>query len=188
MLSKIALTVAALFTTTTCTTHAFTDNHAYHHHTPCSACPSRCNSMLSVLPTDFADASSILISNSAAGVLLNPDIQAEVLSDGSHAFLDLPSLMSGGLGFGKKNKKPFQLSGLKMRYAQVIGRLMMLAIGLLPQHGFPPEEMAVQLLLLGMSMKPIMRSIKLYKCISSSNCAEDCEVKLQNLESAFDLR
>eukprot|EP00751_Fragilariopsis_kerguelensis_P047462 CAMPEP_0171046256 /NCGR_PEP_ID=MMETSP0736-20130129/49382_1 /TAXON_ID=186038 /ORGANISM="Fragilariopsis kerguelensis, Strain L26-C5" /LENGTH=156 /DNA_ID=CAMNT_0011497173 /DNA_START=93 /DNA_END=559 /DNA_ORIENTATION=- len=46
----------------------------------------------------------------------------------------------------------------------------------LPHHGVHPEEMAVQLFLLSVSMKPIIRSVQLYQCITSAkgDCAEEC--------------
>ena len=104
--------------------------------------------------------------------ILTPDIQAQVLSDGSHALMDFPDL------FNKPSK-------LKMRYAQVIGRLMIIGIGLLPNHEFHSEEMAFQLVLLGLSMKPVIRSIKLYICITSDKCMEECELELHDLESSL---
>ena len=104
--------------------------------------------------------------------ILTPDIQAQVLSDGSHALMDFPDL------FNKPSK-------LQMRYAQVIGRLMIIGIGLLPNHAFHSEEMVFQLFLLGVSMKPVIRSIKLYRCITSDKCMEECELELHDLESSL---
>jgi len=67
-----------------------------------------------------------------------------------------------------------KISKLRMQYAQVFGRLMILGTSFLPHHGVHPEEMAVQLFLLSVSMKPIIRSVKLYNCITSAkgNCAK----------------
>jgi hypothetical protein len=104
--------------------------------------------------------------------ILTPDVQAQVLSDGSHALMDFPCM------FNKPSK-------LQMRYAQVIGRIMIIGIGLLPNHAFHPEEMAFQLFLLGVSMKPVIRSIKLYRCITSDKCLEECELELHDLESSL---
>ena len=140
---------------------------------------------LNLSPTGISDVSSVLLANydvqtlgfetfkklEASIQVLDPDFEAEMLSDGSYALMNLPILFSNP-------------SKLQMRYAQMIGRLMCLGIGSLPNHGMHAEEIAVQVFLLGMSMKPIIRSIKLYRCISSSQCAEECELELSELEAS----
>lgn len=146
------------------------------------------NVAVSLSPTDIPELSSILMAKYDAKSLgldalrktlkpvskiCNPDLQARVISDGSHALMDFPGLW---------NKQP---SKLQMRYAQVVGRLMILGIGFLPDHGFSPEEVAVQLFLLGVSMKPVIRSIKLYRCIASSRCIDECELELHDLETSL---
>ncbi len=151
---------------------------------------SRRASSLSVSPTDFTDVSSIVLAKcdvhtmglgvafkkmEVGAKILNPDVGAQFLSDGSHALMDFPSV------FGGKMK----LSKLQIRYAQVVGRLMILGIGLLPHHGFAPEELGVQLFLLGVSMKPVIRSLQLYRCISSTRCLEECELELEELEESL---
>merc|ERR1712161_99192 len=81
-----------------------------------------------------------------------------------------------------------KISKLRMQYAQVFGRMMILGTTFLPHHGVHPEEMAVQLFLLSVSMKPIMRSMKLYNCITKSakgNCAEECALEVEELEAAL---
>lgn len=145
--------------------------------------PTRSNrvSSLSMMPTDFADASSLLLVKSDAKALafnvlqkINPELGAQILSDGSHALMDFPTIF-------QQNK----YTKIQMRYANVMGRLMILGIGLLPHHGFTPEELGVQLFLLGVSMKPVIRSIQLYRCISSSQCLEECELELDELEESL---
>ena len=142
---------------------------------------------LSFSPTDITDVGSLVLAKNdvktlslgaikkveAGRKILNPDVGAQVLSDGSHAVMDFPNVFNP------------KLSKLKIRYAQVIGRLMILGIGFLPHHGFQPEELTVQLFLLGVSMKPVMRSIKLYRCIASSKCIDECELELHDLESSL---
>ena len=134
-----------------------------------SSASGNINIAVYLTPTDFFDVSSLLLvkydtKNLGMGVLAKKvaaggakminglDVAAQVLSDGSHALMDFPSIF----------KKP---SKLRMRYAQVMGRLMIIGIGFLPNHGFHTEELAVQLFFLGVSMKPIIRSIKLYQYI-----------------------
>ena len=84
-----------------------------------------------------------------------------------------------------------KISTLRMRYAQVFGRLMILGTTFLPHHGVHPEELAVQLFLLSVSMKPIIRSMQLYHCITSStkegDCAEECALELEELEAALNI-
>jgi hypothetical protein len=162
-----------------------------------SANYKRTTTAVSLVPTpsDFADASSLLLvkydtkmlgmkmfvkeSGGAATAVLKTktDVAAQVLNDGSHALLDFPSIFNTNT-----NKKQ---SKLRMRYAQVAGRLMVLGIGLLPNHGFHAEEIAVQLFLLAVSMKPVIRSIQLYQCLSSAQCVEECELELDDLEQSL---
>ncbi len=130
------------------------------------------NVALSFAPSDFTDVGSLVLAKCTINGV-SPDVGAQVLSDGSHALMDFPTIFK---------TKP---SKLHMRYAQVIGRLMILGTGLLPHHGFCPEELAVQVFLLGVSMKPIIRSIQLYRCIVSTECNEACELELCNLERSL---
>merc|ERR1712071_652672 len=77
-----------------------------------------------------------------------------------------------------------KISKLRMQYAQVFGRLMVLGTNsFLPHHGVHSEEMAVQLFLLSVSMKPIIRSVQLYKCITSAK--EECALEFEELEAAL---
>ena len=52
---------------------------------------------------------------------------------------------------------------------------MILGTRFLPHHGVHPEELVVQLFLLSVSMKPIIRSVQLSNCITSAKgeCAEE---------------
>uniref|UniRef100_A0A7S4ACN0 Uncharacterized protein n=1 Tax=Pseudo-nitzschia australis TaxID=44445 RepID=A0A7S4ACN0_9STRA len=148
------------------------------------------NIAVSLMPTpsDFTDASSLLLvkfdsKKLGVGVLAkktsmiprtNADITAQVLNDTSHVLMDFPSIF-------QKTKQP----RLRMRYAQVMGRVLVLGTSLLPHHGVCVEETVVQLFLLGLSMKPIIRSIKLYRCIADSKCAEECTIELEDLERSL---
>ena len=67
-----------------------------------------------------------------------------------------------------------------MQYAQFVGRrLLGISCGFVPNHGFHIEEVNMQLVLLGMNLSPILRSMILLKCINSDNsdCAEECELE-----------
>ena len=104
--------------------------------------------------------------------------------------MDFPSLFTGSsnnnknsTGSSKKKTSTTLLaSPLRMKYAQFVGRLLWLSCGLVPNHGFHIEEIMIQLVLLGVNMRPIIRSMILLKCINSgdkSNCAEECELELE---------
>merc|ERR1712238_597703 len=108
-----------------------------------------------------------------AKAIVNP---AQVLSDASYVVMD-----------PHKFFPDIKISKLRMQYAQVFGRMMILGTTFLPHHGVHPEEMAVQLFLLSVSMKPILRSMKLYHCITAaatttkegSTCATECALELE---------
>lgn len=146
---------------------------------------------LNMVDPDIVGASSILLakfdaksvgagllakkSGAAKAATMSSDLTAQVLGDSSHLLMDFPEVVF------KKQKK----MSLKVRYAQVLGRLMILGIGLLPNHGFHAEETAVQLFLLGVSLKPVIRSIQLYKCVASKKCVEECEIEFEELEKSL---
>eukprot|EP00535_Pseudo-nitzschia_heimii_P010258 CAMPEP_0197191070 /NCGR_PEP_ID=MMETSP1423-20130617/22733_1 /TAXON_ID=476441 /ORGANISM="Pseudo-nitzschia heimii, Strain UNC1101" /LENGTH=147 /DNA_ID=CAMNT_0042643607 /DNA_START=77 /DNA_END=516 /DNA_ORIENTATION=- len=138
------------------------------------------NVAVSLTPVDFADTTSMLPEMpslllakyhvktmgleavtrkvKAAADLVDPDVQAQVLNDGSRLLMDFPDLITTSTD-SKATK-----TRLRTRYAQIAGRLMILGISMVPGHGFPPEELAIQLFFLGVSLKPVVRSFKLYKC------------------------
>merc|ERR1712194_423621 len=66
---------------------------------------------------------------------------------------------------------------------------MVLGTTFLSHHGVNPEELAVQLFLLSVSMKPIIRSVQLYKCITSAKgeCEEECALEFDELESSLNM-
>jgi len=137
------------------------------------------SSSLSFSPTDIGGVATLL-SLKFEGVkhIANP---AQVLSDASYVVMDPTKFFPG-----------IKISKLRMQYAQVFGRLMILGTTFLPHHGVHPEEMAVQLFLLSTSMKPIIRSTKLYQCIaasksSESNCVEECKLEIEDLEASLDV-
>jgi hypothetical protein len=109
----------------------------------------------------------------AAAHSINPDAQAEILADSAFALTEFPTFLPD-----------IKTSKLRIKYAQAIGRVLIIGIGFLPNHSFHPEELAIQLFLLSGSMKPIIRSIKLFRCIAASNCnAEECELDYDNLDT-----
>ena len=89
-----------------------------------------------------------------ATAIASPDKQAEVLSDSSFALSVYPTFLSD-----------MKTSKLRIKLAQVLGRIFIIDISLLPGHPFHPEELAIQLFLLGASLQPIIRSFKLLRKI-----------------------
>ena len=80
-----------------------------------------------------------------------------------------------------------KISKLRMSYAQVFGQLTLIGSSILlyQQQQIHLEEMAVELFLLSFSMKPVIRSIRLFRYISTSNCSndEECVLEFDELET-----
>ena len=145
-----------------------------------------------ISPQDIASTASTAskhLINVVVTTRIPTDVEVQILSDSSHAFMDFPSLFTGSsnnnknsTGSSKKKTSTLLASPLRMKYAQFVGRLLWLSCGLVPNHGFHIEEIMIQLVLLGVNMRPIIRSMILLKCINSgdkSNCAEECELELE---------
>jgi len=139
--------------------------------------PTRRKSALSFSPTDIGGAATLL-SMKIDGVkaIVNP---TQVLTDAMYVVMD-----------PHKFFPDIKISKLRMQYAQVFGRMMILGTTFLPHHGVHPEELAVQLYLLSVSMKPIIRSVQLYNCITSAkgDCAKECALEFQELEAALTMQ
>jgi len=138
--------------------------------------PTRRKSALSFSPADIGGAATLLsMKLDGATAIVNP---TQVLTDASYVVMDPTKFFPD-----------IQISQLRMQYAQVLGRLMILGTSFLPHHGIHPEEMAVQLFLLSVSMKPIIRSVQLYKCITSAKgeCEEECALEFEELEAALNM-
>jgi len=136
----------------------------------------RRSSKLGFSPADIGGAATLLsLKVDGASATIGAKLP-QVLSDASYVAMD-----------PNKFFPDIKISKLRMRYAQVFGRLMILGTSFLPHHGVHPEELAVQLFLLSVSMKPIIRSVKLYNCISSNkgDCAEECALEFEELEAAL---
>mmetsp|Transcript_52021 Transcript_52021/g.59007 ORF Transcript_52021/g.59007 Transcript_52021/m.59007 type:complete len:228 (+) Transcript_52021:182-865(+) len=140
--------------------------------------PTRRKSALSFSPADIGGAATLLsMKLEGAKAIANP---TQVLTDASYVVMD-----------PNKFFPDIKISKLRMQYAQVFGRMMILGTTFLPHHGVHPEELAVQLYLLSVSMKPIIRSVQLYKCITNSakgNCAEECALEFEELEAALTIQ
>jgi len=147
------------------------------HQSGLSERPTRRKSALAFSPADIGGAATLLsMKLDGAKAIANP---TQVLTDASYVVMD-----------PNKFFPDIKISKLRMQYAQVFGRLMVLGTTFLPHHGVHPEELAVQLFLLSVSMKPIIRSVQLYKCITSAkgDCAEECALEFQELEAAFNIK
>jgi len=139
----------------------------------------RRSSKLSFSPSDIGGAATLLsLKIDGAASTIGAKLP-QVLSDASYVVMD-----------PNKFFPDIKISKLRMKYAQVFGRLMILGTSFLPHHGIHPEEMAVQLFLLSVSMKPIIRSIKLYNCINSAkgDCSEECALEFEELEAPLNIK
>jgi len=140
--------------------------------------PKRRKSALAFSPADIGGAATLLSMKvdavrGASSAMGGP---TQILTDASYVVMD-----------PNKFFPDIKVSKLRMQYAQVFGRLMVLGTTFLPHHGVHPEELAVQLFLLSVSMKPIIRSVQLYKCITSAKgeCAEECALEFEELEASL---
>jgi hypothetical protein len=75
----------------------------------------------------------------SAFTLFDPNVEAEVLTDMSHLALDFTSLSSSSKALLKKSS--------------VIGRVLILFADYIPDHSIHPEELAIQLIMLGVAIK-----------------------------------
>ena len=73
--------------------------------------------------------------------LLNPIVEAEVLTDISHVMMDFAVF--------------FTPSRSLLRCLSVVGRILVLSADYLPDHAVHPEELAVQLFLLAASLSNV---------------------------------
>jgi len=143
--------------------------------------PKRRKSALAFSPADIGGAATLLSMkvDAVRGASAAMGGPTQILTDASYVVMD-----------PNKFFPDIKVSKLRMQYAQVFGRLMVLGTTFLPHHGVHPEELAVQLFLLSVSMKPIIRSVQLYKCITSAKgeCAEECALEFQELEAALNIQ
>merc|ERR1712238_522126 len=142
--------------------------------------PTRRKSALAFSPADIGGAATLLSMKVDAVRGAMSSGPSQILTDASYVVMD-----------PNKFFPDIKVSKLRMQYAQVFGRLMVLGTTFLPHHGVHPEELAVQLFLLSVSMKPIIRSVQLYHCITSSakgECAEECALEFEELEAALHIQ
>jgi len=142
--------------------------------------PKRRKSALAFSPADIGGAATLLSMkvDAVRGASAAMGGPTQILTDASYVVMD-----------PNKFFPDIKVSKLRMQYAQVFGRLMVLGTTFLPHHGVHPEELAVQLFLLSVSMKPIIRSVQLYKCITSAKgeCADECALEFEELEAALNI-
>jgi len=142
--------------------------------------PTRRKSALAFSPADIGGAATLLSMkvDAVKGASAAMGGPTQILTDASYVVMD-----------PNKFFPDIKVSKLRMQYAQVFGRLMILGTTFLPHHGVHPEELAVQLFLLSVSMKPIIRSVQLYKCITSAKgeCEEECALEFEELEASLNI-
>jgi hypothetical protein len=88
----------------------------------------------------LATMSSLLFSMSTTpSTLLDPYVEAEVLTDMSHVALDFTSLLNSSKAFLKRSS--------------VIGRVLVIFADYIPDHSIHPEELVIQLIMLALAVK-----------------------------------
>ena len=97
----------------------------------------------SPLPSSIT--SALLLSMSTTfSTLLDPNVEAEILTDISHVVLDFTSLWNWS--------KPL------LKKTSVIGRVLVIFADYIPDHSIHPEELVIQLLMLGVAIKNLASS------------------------------
>jgi hypothetical protein len=86
--------------------------------------------------------------STASHSLMTPDVEAEVLTDVSHVMMDF----SGFLPNDTPSKSMLRC------FSVVVGRILVLSADYLPDHTVHPEELAVQLFLLTVSLNDILKA------------------------------
>ena len=109
---------------------------------------------------------SILLMKDLSGPLssiitADPDAEAEFLLDISHLLLDFTAF--------------YKFDGKFLNCAQIAGRISFILIDFLPGHAFNWEEMAVQLVLLGISLQRMMPDQE------EEEATEEVEVEIETL-------
>jgi hypothetical protein len=86
--------------------------------------------------------SSLLLSMSSTAsstLVLDPIVEAEVLTDMSHLALDFTSLLNSSKSL--------------LKTSSVIGRVLVIFADYIPDHSIHPEEFVIQLFMLGVAIK-----------------------------------
>jgi hypothetical protein len=87
--------------------------------------------------------------SAASQSLINPDVEAEVLTDMSHVLMGFSGFLTTGTP-----------SNSTLRCLSVaVGRILILFADYLPDHTVHPEELAVQLFLLTVSLNDILKAL-----------------------------
>jgi hypothetical protein len=90
------------------------------------------------------------LSTARSHSLMTPDVEAEVLTDMAHVMMDF----SGFLITPSKS----MLRCLSV----VVGRILVLSADYLPDHTVHPEELFVQLFLLAVSLRDVVKALELH--------------------------
>ena len=100
------------------------------------------NPTFSFMP--LPEAEEILFSDTVHTLAMAPDsnMEAEVLTDIAHVTMDL-------FGFASPSK-------LLLRYLSVVGRVFVIGADYVVDHSIHPEELAIQLFLMGIAVKEIV--------------------------------
>ena len=98
----------------------------------------------SPLPSSTTSALLPSMSTPCSSTLLDPNVEAEVLTDISHVALDFTSQWNWS--------KPL------LKKTSVIGRVLVIFADYIPDHSIHPEELVIQLIMLGVAIKNLASS------------------------------
>jgi hypothetical protein len=92
-----------------------------------------------LLRTTISSLQLIIMSPPTSSTLLDPNMEAEVLTDMSHLALDFTSVMNS--------------SKVLLKMTSVIGRVLVIFADYIPDRSIHPEELVFQLFMLGVAIK-----------------------------------
>lgn len=137
---------------------------------------NKCHSGIDVIVNNNRDCITSL------SMLSPTDVEGEVITDTAIALCDYATFLPD-----------IKTSNLRIKYAEVIGRILFIDVSLLPGNTFHPEELAIKMFLLGASMQPIIRSIRLFRCRrdatvrAMANCNdEECILDYDDLGNIYE--
>jgi hypothetical protein len=86
--------------------------------------------------------SSMTPTTCVSATMLNPDVEAEVLTNMCHVVMDF----SGFFGLSKPS----------LQLCSVLGRILIIGADYLPDHNVHPEELIIQLVLLAINLNEVL--------------------------------
>ncbi len=99
--------------------------------------------------------SSMAPTTCVSTTMLNPDVEAEVLTNMCHVVMDF----SGFFGLSKPS----------LQLCSVLGRILIIGAECLPDQNVHPEELVIQLVLLAINLNDVVKVVSLHQQPSDRN-------------------